>query len=227
MLMTARLADERGFTLVELLVAMVVGMVVIFGALAIMDGTWRVQARTQDNVDATDRGRVAMDRITQQLDSRVCLNSATPPLAAQGSLVTATDSQIEFYASVTSDTAPRLVVERRRMTYRPGTSDILLESWTGTAPPPATPPANTTTPTRRVVVAGGVAPVAGTPIFRYYAPEGTPALPTLLRTGPVGALADRNSVTLVKVSFAAVGRRPGTSVELHNDSLTRSPTCQF
>jgi len=224
MLMTARLADERGFTLVELLVAMVVGMVVIFGALAIMDGTWRVQARTQDNVDATDRGRVAMDRITQQLDSRVCLNSATP---AQGSLVTATDSQIEFYASVTSDTAPRLVVERRRMTYRPGTSDILLESWTGTAPPPATPPANTTTPTRRVVVAGGVAPVVGTPIFRYYAPEGTPALPTLQRSGPVTALADRNSVTLVKVSFAAVGRRPGTNVELHNDSLTRSPTCQF
>jgi len=222
--MTARLADEGGFTLVELLAAMVIGVIVTFAALAVMDGSWRAQAKTVDRIDATDRGRLAMDKITQQLDSRVCLSAATPGIAAQ--LVTATDSQIEFYASVTSDTAPRLVVERRRMTYRPATADILLESWTGTAPPPAAPPANTTTPTRTRTIAGGVAPAGTTPIFRYYVPTGTPPLPTLQRVPPITG-ADRDKVVLVKINFAAAGKSPSLRIEFQNDSLTRSPTCQF
>ena len=222
--MTARLADEDGFTLVELLVAMVIGVIVTFAALAVMDGSWRAQAKTVDRLDATDRGRLAMDKITQQLDSRVCLSTATPGVAAQ--LVTATDSQIEFYASVTSDTAPRLVVERRRLTHRPLTGDILLESWTGSAPPPTTPPANTTTPTRSTVVATGVAPAGSTPIFRYYAPAGTPPLPTLQRVPPI-TVTDRDKVVLVKINFAAAGKAPSLRIEFQNDSLTRTPACLF
>jgi prepilin-type N-terminal cleavage/methylation domain-containing protein len=225
---SARLAGERGVTLVELLAAMTVGLIVVSAALTFMDGSWRLQARTVDNLDATDRGRLAMDRIMQQLDGRVCLNAATPTVAAQGSLVTgASDSQIEFYASVTRDTAPRLVVERRRMTYRAATKDVLLEAWTGIAPPPTAPPANTTTPTRARVVATGVAPAGATAVFRYYALAGAPALPTGKLTAPITDAADRDSVVLVRVTFAALGRKPGVSTEFGNDSMTRSPTCLF
>jgi len=127
--MTARLAGEDGFTLVELLTAMIVGLVVIFAAFSVMDGSWRLNAKTTDHIDTTNRGRLAMDRITQQLGSRICLQSETP---AQGSLVTATDSVIEWYASVTNETAPRLVVERRRLTYDAATHNIMLQAWTGT-----------------------------------------------------------------------------------------------
>jgi prepilin-type N-terminal cleavage/methylation domain-containing protein len=221
--MTARLAGEDGFTLVELLVAMVVGLVVIFAAFSVMDGSWRLNAKTTDHIETTNRGRLAMDTITQQLGSRICLQSETP---AQGWLVTATDSQVEYYASVTNETAPRLVVERRRLTYRPTTKDILFEAWTGSAPPPTPPPAKTTTPTITRVVAQGVEPAGSTPIFRYYVPQGTPPLPTLLLTPPI-ALADANNVLLVKVNFAVLGSKPSISTELQNDSLTRSPTCPF
>ena len=221
--MTARLVGEEGFTLVELLVAMVVGLVVIFAALSVMDGSWRLNAKTTDHIETTNRGRLAMDRITQQLGSRICLQSETP---AQGSLVTATNDQIEWYASVTNETAPRLVVERRRLTYRAATKDILLEAWTGSAPPPIPPPAKTTTPTVTRTIAQGVAPAGSTPIFRYYVPQGTPALPTLLLTQPI-SLANANNVLLVKVNFAVLGNKPSISTELQNDSQTRSPTCPF
>jgi prepilin-type N-terminal cleavage/methylation domain-containing protein len=229
---TKRHTDEGGFTLIELLVAMIVGLIVMFAALSVMDGSWRVQDRTADTIDATDRGRLAMDRITQQLDGRVCLPATTdtPPLVPTGSLATATDNQIEFYASVTSDTAPRLVFERRRMTYRPATKDVLLETWRATAVPPVRPPANTTTPTSTKVIATGVAPVStGTaplpPVFAYYAFDGAaaPSLATLKRTPPLSAT-DRDSVALVKVDFVSAGRRAGVGTEFQNDSLIRSPT---
>jgi prepilin-type N-terminal cleavage/methylation domain-containing protein len=221
--MAARLAGEEGFTLVELLVAMVVGLVVIFAALSVMGGSWRLNAKTTDHIQTTDRGRVAMDKITQLLGGRTCLQSETP---AQGALVTATNDQIEFYASVTSETAPRLVVERRRLTYRPTTKDILFEAWTGSAPPPTPPPAKTTTPTVTRTLAQGVAPAGTTPIFRYYVAEGALAQPTLRLTPPI-SLANANNVLLVKVNFAVLGNKPSIRTELQNDSQTRSPTCPF
>jgi Tfp pilus assembly protein FimT len=221
--MTARLAGEDGFTIVELLVAMCVGMVVIFAAFSVMDGSWRLNAKATDYIETTNRGRLAMDKITQQLGSRICLQSETP---AQGALVTATDNVIEFYASVTRDTAPRLVVERRRLTYDPATKAIVLKAWTGSAPPPTPPPAATTTPTVSRTLAQGVEPAGSTPIFRYYVEQGTPPLPTLLLTPPI-ALADANNVLLVKVNFSVIGSKPSIRTELQNDSLTRSPTCPF
>jgi prepilin-type N-terminal cleavage/methylation domain-containing protein len=229
---TRRLSDEAGFTLVELLVAMIVGLIVMFAALAVMDGSYRIQDRTADTIDATDRGRIAMDRITQQLDGRVCVPATTvaPILPAAGSIVTATDNQIEFYASITSDTAPRLVAERRRMTYRPATNDILLETWRATAAPPVRPPANTTTPTSTKVIASGVRPTtAGAPvppIFAYYALQGTPPAPKLatLKLTPPLTTAQLDSVALVKTDFVAAGKRSSVGTEFQNDSLTRSPT---
>jgi prepilin-type N-terminal cleavage/methylation domain-containing protein len=230
---TRRLTDEGGFTLVELLVAMLIGLVVMFATLVVMDGSWRVQSRTADTIDSTDRGRLGMDRITQQLDARVCVPATTDatPLPPAGSIVTATDNQIEFYASVTSDTAPRLVTERRRITYRPATRDILLETWRATAAPPVRPPANTTTPTATKILAAEVLPVTtGTaplpPIFAYYAFQGTPPavrLATLKKTPPL-TQSDLDSVALVKVDFIADGKRAGVGAEFQNDSLTRSPT---
>jgi prepilin-type N-terminal cleavage/methylation domain-containing protein len=227
--MTARLAAEDGFTLVELLVSMIVGTVVIFAALSVMDGSWRLSAKTTDHIDATNRGRLAMDKITQQLGSRICLNSqipaqgTSPAVPAQGSLVTATDSEIEFYASVTNETAgaPRLVVERRRMTYRSSTNDIQLKAWTGSAPPPTAPPAYPTEPTFTRIVAEGVEPAVGTPIFRYYVQaDAAPLVPPI-------SLTNANTVLLVRVNFNARGNRPDILTELQNDSLTRSPTCPF
>ena len=66
-LMRARLADESGFSLVELLAAMVVGIIVMFAIFGLLDTGVRIQAKSVDSIDATDRGRVAIDQISQSL----------------------------------------------------------------------------------------------------------------------------------------------------------------
>jgi type II secretory pathway pseudopilin PulG len=228
--MTARLSGERGMTLVELMAAMVVGMIVLFALFAIVDNAVHQQARAVDRVEANAGGRLGMDRISQQLGSRVCLSRT------QGSLVSADDNQVEFFASLgltaeSTTASQRLVLQRRRLTYRPASNDVLEEVWVGTQPAPALPPGPHDLPlpapatTKRMVVSG-VQPVGTTPIFSYYAMAGNPPQPTqLLATPLLGA--DLVKAARINVSFVARGKIAGVSSELHNQILDRSPACYF
>jgi Tfp pilus assembly protein PilW len=60
---------EHGFTLVEMLVAMVSGMVVIIATLSILDISISQSARISERVDANQRGRLAMEKIMLELHS--------------------------------------------------------------------------------------------------------------------------------------------------------------
>lgn len=216
--MRARLADESGFTLVELLAALVVGMIVMFAIFGLLDTGVRLQAKSVDSLDATDRGRVAIDRISQSLTSRICLG-------AQPSIVAGTDSGVEFYASLAPETAGvRLVVQRHRLTFAGGA--IREAIWTSSPPvaPPNLPPASSTTPTRARTIVEGVTPIATTPVFRYYANQGTPSRPTLALATPLSAI-DRSRVALIDVGFVARGRRSNVGTAYTNQILNRSPTC--
>jgi type II secretory pathway pseudopilin PulG len=226
----ARLSDERGMTLVELLAAMVVGMIVLFALFAIVDNAVHQQASAVDRLEANSGGRLAMDRISQQLGSRVCLSGT------QGSLVSAADNQVEFFASLgltaeSTTASQRLVLQRRRLTYRPASKDVLEEVWVGTQPAPALPPGPQDLPvptpaTTKRMVASRVEPVGATPFFSYYAMTGDPPQPTQLLTTPVLA-ADLPKASRINVGFVARGRIAGVSSELHNQILDRSPGCYF
>lgn len=214
----ARLAAEDGFTLVELLAAMVVGVIVLLATFGLFDVVVRLQAKSADGLDATDRGRVAIDEVSQELASRICLGSQT-------SLAIATDNQVEFYASLAPEnSAVRLVVQRRRLTVTGGA--IREEVWTGNPPvaPPNLPPADTTVPTRARTIVSSIVPIGSTPVFRYYANQGTPAQPTLLLTTPLSTI-DLSRVALIAVGFAAQGKRPGISAAYTDQILNRSQTC--
>jgi prepilin-type N-terminal cleavage/methylation domain-containing protein len=228
--MSARLADERGFTLVELLAAIVVSTIVLFALFGLVDTATRQQSVANDRIDANDRGRVAIDAISTQLRSRVCISGA------EDSLVAASDSQIEFFASLgltpqSGSGSQTLVLQRRRLTYRPATSDVLEESWVGTLPAPALPPATSTTATRTRTILTNVSLDGTTPFFRYYAMTSpTPPLPPLpellLAPTPLSA-ANLTKVVQITVSFAAKGKVAGLSTPLQNRILDRSPGCYF
>jgi prepilin-type N-terminal cleavage/methylation domain-containing protein len=225
--MSARLADERGFTLVELLATVVVSTIVLFALFGLVDTATRRQSVANDRIDANDRGRVAMDTISTQLRSRVCISGA------EDSLVAASDSQIEFFASLglTPQSGPgsqTLVLQRRRLTYRPATSDVLEESWVGTLPAPALPPATSTTPTRTRTILTNVSLDGTTPFFRYYAmTAATPPLPELLLAPTPLSATDLARVAQITVGFAAKGKVAGLSTPLQNRILDRSPGCYF
>lgn len=213
-----RFAAEDGLTLVELLAAMLVGVVVIFAVFGLLDAAVRLQSKSVDSVDATSRGRLAIDQVSQALASRICLG-------AQPSLVDARDDRVEYYASLAPESsAVRLVVQRRRLTVT-GTT-LREEIWTSSPPvaPPNLPPASTTVPASARVLLTGVVATGSTPVFRYYAYQGTPSRPTLLLGTPLSAI-DLARVAVIDVGFTSKGKRPGVGTAFSNQIFNRSTTC--
>jgi prepilin-type N-terminal cleavage/methylation domain-containing protein len=75
----AGVAAEAGFTLVELLVAMSIGLVVMFAVTTIMIVTLHQTQRTFTSVDATRQARNALATIENELHS-ACVNGDAPVL---------------------------------------------------------------------------------------------------------------------------------------------------
>jgi hypothetical protein len=70
--------DERGTTLIELMVALAAGMVVMFAMTMVIVVTLHSSARVSARVDATQRARIVTSRIMEQLHSACILPEITP-----------------------------------------------------------------------------------------------------------------------------------------------------
>ena len=103
----SRLRANHGFTVVEVLVAMSIGLVVITGMLTLLNTTTRLNTGVVTKTDAMQRGRVAMDLLTQQVRSQVCLDRDHPAIVAGD------DNSVTFYADFTD--AGRTA--KRRVTF--------------------------------------------------------------------------------------------------------------
>lgn len=183
-----RLRDERGITMTEMLVTCSLGIIVLLGLMGIADGSMRASARVEDRVEASQRGRLAMDQIAQQLRSQVCLGPGVPAISA------ADDNSVTFYAQLGDENS---VPQRRRLIYSNGTLTEQIFIGSGT-PPNMTFP---NSPTRVRDMITRIGPVGGTPIFRYYAfTNGDPPTPTQLLPTPLSA-ADMARTVKVVVAF--------------------------
>lgn len=191
----SRLRDEEGFTLVELLVSMIIGTVVILAAFMVLDATGTLATKAQDRVDATQRGRLAMDVIGSELRSQVCLPGAIPPVEAG-----ATPTSIIFYSNLSDENA----APTRRRIYIQGDA-IMEQTWTGTFA--GVPGAQTVTwsalPSQKTLVQP-VAQVGSTPYFKYWGFDvNLPAtINTPLNVTPLSAT-DAADVVQVDVSFVS------------------------
>ncbi|HYP55653.1 MAG TPA: prepilin-type N-terminal cleavage/methylation domain-containing protein, partial [Solirubrobacterales bacterium] len=70
--------DERGLTLVELIVAASLGLVVVGGALTMFMGGVRSEPRTASKVAAIQEARATIDRITRELRQGLEVRTTTP-----------------------------------------------------------------------------------------------------------------------------------------------------
>ncbi len=186
---------EDGFTLPELLMAMTIGIVVLFAAFTVIERTSSVSMTVTDRQEALQQGRVAMQRITQELRSQVCLTSTVAPIT------NGQDSSITFTADMSDGSVNP---QQRRLTYDATAKTITEYVSAGVGTPPAL-----TFPsvTRTQVLATNVQQVPGVPVFRYYKyTTSAPIRPTVLLATPLSA-ADALSTAMVSVSFVVVPSR--------------------
>lgn len=159
-----RLGDERGFTLVELLAAMSIGTIVLMAAFYTLDRAGQVQREAADRSDALQRGRIALELVTRELRSQVCLGTATEPITDGRA------TSVEFYADMSDgSTNP----EKRKLAYNATTKSITEYRYLGSGTYPDLTFSSTPV-TTRVIGTGIVPQKVGTvdqPIFKYYAWE--------------------------------------------------------
>ena len=195
-----RLRDERGFTLVELLVSTSIGVAVLLATFAIFDSALLAQNRVDDRTDSIARGRTGMEQIVQQLRSQVCLGPSLPALEYGD------DDEVRFYADLANTT---FVPERRVLTFAGGA--LTQNDYSGRATGRSPPYAFSAAPVRTRVILDRLTLAGTTPFFTYYSFDGrTPPQPTNQLPVPLSD-ADRALVVQIRVSFMALPARASSS----------------
>ena len=153
-----RLRSESGVTLVELMVAMMIGTITILAVYGVLDTSIKQSTKIAGRVNATQRGRIAMDTITRQLRSQVCYSATVP------ALVSGTDTAVKFHVDLTDGSKP---IEQHEIFYNPTARTLTERVWPGRGQPALVPDADGLAGRSPTSVVPRPAPNA--PIFRYYA----------------------------------------------------------
>ena len=149
--------SERGFTLIELMVATVLGIIVSTATLAIVISSVHLTSNYSDKVDATQEGREAMQRITQQLDSS-CVASAVAPI-----LSTSDANDVWFYSALSD--SPTIQPNEVEISYTSGSLVMNTYAYSsGTSPASWTFSSTATSST----LLPNAAQYNSTPVFQYY-----------------------------------------------------------
>jgi Tfp pilus assembly protein PilW len=182
-------------TLVELLVAISLAMLVLVGTFTLVRTTMDLSGGVVRRTDALQRGRLAMDRVTRELRSQVCLDASTP------AMIGGTDTAVSFYADLGSGSGPAAL---HTLTLDPAARALVETRTPGVQATPGgaiTFPAATTRTAR--LLEDAAVPAAG-PVFAYYAytTTGTPRRATVRLATPLSA-ADRRRVARIAIAFTA------------------------
>jgi Tfp pilus assembly protein PilW len=93
MVMSRLRRDSSGFSLIELVWAMGLGMIVLLAAFVVIDRSFAANKTITDREDALQRGRQALELVTRELRSQMCL----PTQPATLPITTGQDQSVTFY----------------------------------------------------------------------------------------------------------------------------------
>jgi prepilin-type N-terminal cleavage/methylation domain-containing protein len=192
-------SDQSGFTLVELVTAMTIGLVVLMAAFLLLDRATSVSQEISNRQEALQRGRLAMEKIVRDLRSQVCLGDEKEPITAADS------NRITFYID-TSDGSK--AVHQRTIRYDAATKNIYEDIYIGTG---TYPDLVFGAPSQTRLLVSGVDPIldngVARPVLRYYAFNigGTPG--DLRQLSAPLSTNDAISTVLVKIGFTVLPDR--------------------
>lgn len=206
--MLTRLRSEQGFSLPELLTAMIIGLVVIFAALTVIDNAFNVNGKVANRTEAAARGRQAIDELSRTLRSQTCVN------VTSGSVVsTVAPVQSASGTSLTLNTDLAGGTQPTRTTFAyDGTTDRITSSAILGSTADVNNITFTASPVTRTI-ATNVDPdkdAVGGAIFRYYSSDAGSGGTTYTQLAPAGgavAAADLDRIARIDIDF--VQRPPG------------------
>jgi type II secretory pathway pseudopilin PulG len=174
----ARLRQQDGFTLVELLAAMAAGMVVLAGLVTVISVALQQTSYSFTRVDATERARTALTHIEDEMHSACIVNDVTPILSgAQGAQVSNANNLV-FVSQFGTSATPTPV--EHKITYDPVKRTVTEYTYTvsnGTSDPSKWVFSSTPTNTGGKLLLTNTAaiPIPNTsnftPVFQYFAYE--------------------------------------------------------
>jgi len=215
--MSARpVAEESGFTLIELLVTIFAGIVIVMATFTILDLSIHQQVSASDRVEATQRGRSAMEALMQELNSG-CVWASTPTVQANSDNTT-----VWFLSQFSSAAVPTPILHEVTVTGGSVVSGTVVGASlsdtsyaltnTNTLPQNWTTSAFNTTPSGTKILATNVSYPSATGVFQYYqyVNGSINADSAHLVAAPVTSATNAN-VAEVTVAFA-VGPSDGSTV---------------
>lgn len=162
----ARTRDQRGFTLVELLVTIMAGTVIMGAIATMLEVTLRQTSRTFSQTDSSQRSRFATETLENELHS-ACLANGLSAIQA-----TSDGSNLMFISqygsSATAAKAPSPTPVEHKIVYSAtsGTLTDFVYPATGGGAPNWT---FSSTASSQTLLLAHVAPITGTPVFQYFA----------------------------------------------------------
>lgn len=118
--------DERGFTLVELLVGMTILVGVMMATFSVLDESTRMASRDNERSTAIDEARVGIDRMVRELRHARLVTTATPQVLTVTVLRRGVDQQVQFNCS-TPMPAPNATLRRCTRSVAGGPAEVLVD----------------------------------------------------------------------------------------------------
>jgi prepilin-type N-terminal cleavage/methylation domain-containing protein len=200
MLMRARLRDllreDDGFSLMELLVALMIGSIVLTAAMMVFINGMRGTAKVTDRADATARARTTTDVISSLLQAATCNNNTSPITAAAAQSIT-------FTANLAG---PEDAALQYRLRWD-GTTKTVYEdifASNGTVSVTDQTLLFPSSPTETRVIGTNMSPQDGTTLFKYYPYDATAgAISNTAATPPVTNPTTLRSIVAIATSLLA------------------------
>jgi prepilin-type N-terminal cleavage/methylation domain-containing protein len=238
-----------GFTLIEMLVAILIGVIITGALLAILEFSLRQTARISDRAQTDRIGRTAMSAMVEELRSSCTGFGATaiqaPSTTPTSPLASGNGSNLWFLSAYGNSTSGQAVISKllqhdinwtetskNSSGERLGTLTDYSFTGSGESPNWTFPTLSTTNATTAKVLAKNVIPPAGeTTLFHYYKYDTTPTSSTYGELIEVGSselpltTTTAKTIAQVKIAFAQAPEsgdsRPGHTTSLSGGVVLR------